>query len=269
MRQLTGVLAGLLLVSTVLISGEAQTADQPETDQWRFTVNFPMVWLPDIKGKIDTDGDRTDIDIPISDILDNLSTGFIGELYVGKGRWELGWRSMFLGVELSSTTEPITGIPGRPPIVGKHRVEIENDLFTSDLVGAYRFHENFELYTGVRRTGNKTTFRITPREDSLINVKGRYTVIDEELYDWVLGVNLSRDFNDRWSMALQMDLGLKGDNDTNNFANAFLSYRFNERHALWFGYRYLKLANAVREQGSKVESEYIQSGPTLGWAWSF
>ena len=93
--------------------------------------------------------------------------------------------------------------------------------------------------------------------------------IDEDLYDWVLGIGLQHQFNDRWLGALQMDMGLDGDNETNNFVNAFLSYEFSHGHALWFGYRYLKIGNDERENGSRTKSEFVQKGPTLGWAWNF
>jgi hypothetical protein len=260
----------ILMATLLLPLAFGQTAaSATDAEDWRFVINFPMVWLPDIKGKVDTDGDRTDIDIPISDILDNLATGFIGELYVYRGPWGLSWRSMFLGTETSTSTEAVTGIPGRPPIVGRHRLKVENDLFTSDLVGSYRLDEHIEVYTGVRRTGNKTKFRIEPLEDGLINLKGRYTVVDEDLYDWIVGITLNHSFNHAWSGVLQMDMGLDGDNDSNQFLNGFLSYEFDNSHALWFGYRYLKIGNKFREDGSRVETEFIQSGPTLGWAWNF
>lgn len=68
---------------------------------------------------------------------------------------------------------------------------------------------------------------------------------------------------------MQIDSGIDGDNDSNNQVNGFLSYSFNHRHNLWFGYRYLKIGNSVREEGSRVKSELTQQGPTLGWAFTF
>ena len=94
-------------------------------------------------------------------------------------------------------------------------------------------------------------------------------LVDEDLYDWIVGITLNHSFNHAWSGVLQMDMGLDGDNDSNQFLNGFLSYEFDNSHALWFGYRYLKIGNKFREDGSRVETEFIQSGPTLGWAWNF
>jgi hypothetical protein len=238
--------------------------------EWEVTVNFPMAWLPDISGEIRAGGDKTQIDIPISDILDHLDAGFIGELYVARGPWGLGWRSMYLNTASSAKTEAITGLPGRPPIVGRHRIEVENELFTSDLVGSYAFNEQLALYAGVRRTGNKTRLKVRPLEPGLVEIERRITIVDEELYDWVLGATLQHEFARRWAAVLQGDVGVACDNDRNQLLNAFLSYDFSSGHSLWFGYRYLQIRNSFRDgSGGRVKTDFTQQGPTLGWAWRF
>ncbi len=256
----------LLLLGCLLFSLPATAKDPRE---WEFVINFPMAWLPDISGDITTDGDRTSVEIPIEDILENLDAGFIGELYVNRGNWGLSWRSMYLRTESKSQTRALTGLPGRPPIIGQHKLKVENELFTSDLILSYRPYQHFGVYTGVRRTGNKTKFKIRPAEDGLINIRFSETVVDEELYDWIAGVELAYGFSDRWLGVIQADTGLSGDNDTNRQVNAFFSYSFNDRHAAWFGYRYLLIGDKTREDGSRTESEFVQQGPTIGWAFTF
>ena len=44
-----------------------------------------MLWLPDIEGEIDVDGELINVDTPISDTLDNFDFGFIGEIYARHG----------------------------------------------------------------------------------------------------------------------------------------------------------------------------------------
>ena len=266
MRQHLLTLLLCLATAAWALPGSAQ-----EDKDWRVTVNFPMAWLPDVSGKIYADGDRTDVDVSISDILDNLDAGFIGELYFQKGPWGLGWRSMFLGTKSDFKTEAVTGLPGPlPPIIGQHRIKVENELFTSDLIASYQFTDWFGAYTGVRRTGNKTRGEIRPLEPGLIEIEGRRTVIDEELFDWVVGIDLIHRFNQHWWASAQMDLGIDGDNDENQQINAFVSYDFNQRHSLWFGYRYLKIVDRFTDDvGARVKTEFTQQGPTIGWAWSF
>ena len=148
----------------------------------------------------------------IEQAFEHLDAGFIGELYFQKGPWGLGWRSMFLGTKSDFKTEAVTGLPGPlPPIIGQHRIKVENELFTSDLVASYQFTDWFGAYTGVRRTGNKTRVEIRPLEPGLIEIEGRRTVIDEELFDWVVGIDLIHRFNQHWWASAQMDLGIDGE----------------------------------------------------------
>ena len=260
------VLARNLILLLALLAGPALPEEQ--VDQWRVVVNFPMVWLPDIKGEVDIDGERTDIDIPISDILDNLDAGFIGELYLARGDWGVELRSMYLATESSSTTNSV-GLPGRPPLIGKHRVTVEGKLFTSDLVGSYRFHERARLLLGVRRTGTEIDLRVKPLEEGLIPIEGKVSIADEELFDWIVGVEYRHPISHRWGAVVQVDTAFTGDNDTNRQFNGFFSYQLNERHGIWLGYRYLEIEDSIRSDGSRIKTSFRQQGPTLGWALSF
>ena len=53
-------------------------------DEWRFTIAFPMIWTPDIDGKIRGD-ESIDFTIGFDDILDKLSFGMMFELYANRG----------------------------------------------------------------------------------------------------------------------------------------------------------------------------------------
>jgi len=256
----------LIAIASLLLTQAVAAAD--DADEWRVVVNFPMVWLPDIQGEVDVDGDRIDVDVPIGDILDNLDAGFIGELYVERGNWGLEWRSMFLATESSSTSSRV-GLPGRPPLVGRHRVTVSGELFTSDLLGSYRVNDAFRLLLGVRRTGTKIDLRAKPLEDGLIPIEGKISIADEELLDSILGLEYRHRFNDRWSAVAQLDTSFAGDNDHNRQFNGFFSYRFNSGNSLWFGYRVLSIEDSFRSEGSQIKTEFTQHGPTLGWAFSF
>ena len=67
-------------------------------DQWRYSIAFPMLWMPDINGKI-RGGEDIDFDIPFSDIIDQLSFGMMFELYANRGPFGLTFRSMLLNTK--------------------------------------------------------------------------------------------------------------------------------------------------------------------------
>ena len=147
---------------------------------------------------------------------------------------------------------------------------MENELYTSDLLGSFALSDRFALYTGIRRTGNKTRVKIRPLEPGLVEIDRRVTVLDARLEDWVVGGSLHYPFASNWAVEVQGDIGVAGDNDRNQQLNAFLSYAFNQRHGIWFGYRYLRIMDSNRgDEGERIRNDFTQQGPTLGWAWSF
>ena len=81
-----------ILLSCVLLSiGQTAQAEQAN-DGWRFTLVFPMIWAPDIKGDIQVGNDKYTARIPFDEKIKDLDTGLIGEFYVHKGRWVGGIR---------------------------------------------------------------------------------------------------------------------------------------------------------------------------------
>ena len=260
----------LALVLALAAPGAVAQAAVPadDGDDWRFTLNFPMLWAPDISGEIDVDGQVTDIEIPFGDILDKLSMGFIGEFYLEKGNWGAEFRLMYLQTE-SDSTVPAVGLPGLPPLLGKHKVTTDSVLYTADLTGSYRIHRNVRLYAGIRRTGTEIDMRIKPLEDGITEIKGKTTIADEHLLDWLAGVTLDFKLSENWSTVIQVDAAVAGDNDTDRQLNAFFSYRINHLHNVWFGYRYLEIGNEESSGNTRVETSFKQQGPTLGWAFTF
>ena len=113
---MSALLMGALLPSSVLAaSGNPLKGDERS---WRFTLAFPMIWAPDIDGKIRGD-QRNDFTIPFEDILDGLHFGLMGELYATRGPFGLAARFNYLNlktdrVKVSSGITGPSGITDRP-----------------------------------------------------------------------------------------------------------------------------------------------------------
>jgi hypothetical protein len=64
-------------------------------------------------------------------------------------------------------------------------------------------------------------------------------------------------------------VGIAGDNDR-DFSTEFRAmYRLGDLNNFWFGYRYLQIGSDAKQGGIKYKVDMIQSGPTLGWAFTF
>jgi len=264
MNRLPTVAVALCLLAGSTLNSPSLAAEE----NWNFTVVFPMVWAPDISGEVDVDGISQDIDVSFSDIMDNLDTGFIGEFYAEHGAWGLAVKAMYLGTETTSKTEAI-GQPGRPPIIGQHEIEMNSELYTGDLIASYNFTPEFGLYSGVRVSGSRIKMKYKPVESSPVSESGRATLVDDQLYDWIIGFGFDYPISNKWSLGLEIDSAISGDNDTDRQLNALVNYKISELHNVWFGYRYLELEYEAREDGSTIKNNFTQQGPTLGWAFTF
>lgn len=227
-------------------------------DEWRFTIAFPMVWAPDIDGRI-RGGESVDFGISFSDILDRLSFGLMFELYANRGPYGLVFRSMYMRVEDENSRSGLLDTS----------VETGLDMGVNDLLASFRVHDKVRFVTGVRHVFAKLELDILTERNGVVIRDESVTVADENQFDYVVGINFNHWFNDRWGLMLNSDLAIAGDNDR-NFSTEFRAlYRISDLNNFWFGYRYLQIGTDTREDGTTYTIDMIQSGPTIGWAFTF
>ena len=76
-------------------------------------------------------------------------------------------------------------------------------------------------------------------------------------------------FNDRWGVMVNADWAFTGDNDRDYGFDVRALYRISDLNNLWFGWRRLTIGNDTRIDGQEWKVDMTQSGPTLGWAFTF
>ena len=227
-------------------------------DQWRFSIAFPMIWTPDIDGKIRGD-ESIDFSIGFGDILDRLSFGLMFELYANRGPYGLAFRSNFMRVEDERSRSGLLDT----------RVQTSLDMGVNDLLASFRVHEKVRLVTGVRHVLAKMELDIYSTIGGTEVIDRTVTVTDDNMFDYLIGINFNHWINDKWGLMLNSDLGVAGDNDR-DFSVEFRGlYRLGDLNNVWFGYRYLQIGNDSNQDGAFYEVDMIQQGPTLGWAFTF
>ena len=186
-RQLTVPVLLLLLISA---SGTAHADSgnplDADPDQWRFTIAFPMIWAPEINGKIRGD-EAIDFTIEFKDILENLSFGLMGELYANKGPFGVAFRTNFMRVEDERSRSGLVNT----------RVQTELRMGVNDLLASFRVHEKLRLVTGVRYVFAKLDLDI---QGNIVNEL--VTVTDDNSFDLLFGINFDHWFTDRWGIML-------------------------------------------------------------------
>jgi hypothetical protein len=227
-------------------------------DQWRFSIAIPMIWTPDIDGKIRGD-ESIDFSIGFGDILDRLSFGLMFELYANRGPYGLAFRSNFMRVEDERSRSGLLDT----------RVQTSLDMGVNDLLASFRVHEKVRLVTGVRHVLAKMELDIYSTIGETEVIDKTVTVTDDNMFDYLIGINFNHWINDKWGLMLNSDLGVAGDNDR-DFSVEFRGlFRLGDLNNVWFGYRYLQIGNDSNQGGAFYEVDMIQQGPTLGWAFTF
>ena len=89
------VLLFLLMSTSPTVDADSGNPMVVDDDKWTYTIAFPMIWAPEINGKVR--GDQTiDFTIEFKDIIDNLSFGLMGELYANRGPFGVACRTNFM-----------------------------------------------------------------------------------------------------------------------------------------------------------------------------
>jgi len=227
-------------------------------DQWRFTIAFPMIWAPDINGKIRGD-EPIDFTINFKDILDNLSFGIMFELYANRGPYGLAFRSSYLRVEDENSRSGLFDT----------RIRTGLDMGVIDLLASFRVHDKVRLVTGVRHILAKMELDVYSTLGGQEVFQKQIVIIDDNKFDLLIGINFNHWFNDRWGIMLNSDLGVVGDNDR-DFSTEFRAiYRLSDLNNIWFGVRFLNIGNDTTVDGITYQVDMQQLGPTLGWAFTF
>jgi hypothetical protein len=205
---------------------------------WEFSI-VPYGWFIGITGDVTTEGEKTDVDMSFSDILDNLDIAGQMQIEARKGRWGIFLQPNYLKVSDDGKTQGI-----------KTDITIQT-LFT-ELGGFYRARKwNIEgnsnrpvildLLVGGRYWDMKTEIELRdPVSGMRIDETERDDFVDPFI-GFRLGVSLTNSLmlNLRWDMG-GFDITSESSNFTWN-ALAVLGYEVSKVTTLYAGYRGLGL----------------------------
>lgn len=260
----TSALSSLAMLCTAMAADVSQPEYNADGD-WKIIVS-PYVWGASLNGKAGLGGHKTDVNIPFSEIFDNLDLAAMGTVEIIKG--PLGF---FVDGQYVSTTQ-------------------DEDLFANELAlniksttisgGAfYRVYER-EL-GGVTIFNEPQSFTVEP----LLGV--RWTQIKADLsflgksiskkVEWTdpfIGVRLKTDLNERWNLAGEADIGgFSVGSKLSVNAQAYLGYRtflFDRPTNLRIGYRVLSQDYEEPDfLGHTFKWDVVQHGPVVGLSMRF
>ncbi len=244
------VLSAIALL--IAVSGPAVAADSESSDQWKFSIE-PYLWGISVGGETSA-GD--DIDLPLSDLLDDLELAAMLTMGARKGKWSLLADIVYFDISDDQTST--ANIIGRSIAT---EVEVEITGWVVTLAGGYTIVETdgfmLDVLAGARYLDLETDL------DFDIGAIGGSFSGSGDIWDGIIGVNGYSSLSDTWNLTFHLDAGITGDTDSTWQALIGASRPWKQREVR-FGYRYVEWDFDDNDPGGEVFDELDFSGPYGG-----
>jgi len=241
----------LALVTTIAVTLVAsQAVAQSSSNEWQFAV-APYLWLAGMDGTMTIAEQEQDIDVPFSDIIDNLDLALMGHFDMRNDRWVLMSDLIFVDLEDS---EDLTG----------GTVTAGMDLTILEVAGGYRVSPAVALLAGARWVDMGASLRYS----------GEIVADDadagESWIDPLVGVHVFAPLSEKWWFGFYGDVGGFGIGSELTWqAYADIGWRASHLVTIILGYRALDFDYETGDGLHFVGLDMMMSGPQLGVAFTF
>jgi len=237
----------LLFIAASPALAQSQGGSGKSSDQWKYTV-APYLMIPWMDGTTAVRGHEVEVNVPPSEIFENLQFGAMGSFEARKARWAVGVDAVYMA--LGKTVD-------RPPV---------NVDFNQ---GAYTF-------TGLRQLNDKVDLLFGARWSVLqgnLEFKGPLLSTFNDTKQWVdpiVGLKLKQRLGGRLSFTMEGDIG--GFGAGSDFAWQLfpvVGVDVGKRAALGIGYRVLGMDYVTGSGDKQFKYDVITQALVLGMAFYF
>jgi hypothetical protein len=176
-------------------SVSASAGEQAEEGNWDFSLAPLYLWAVDMDGELGIGPVSTGLNIPFSDIFDNLEEVFtIHFEAMHRSNWGFFFDYSYLDVGSSG-----------PGPQGLTTITIDMASTLIEAGGAYRTENGshtFDMFGGVRYTKLEPDLTITPPTP----IGGKFS-LTEDWYDPFVGIRYNYDFGNKWMLSARGDIG--------------------------------------------------------------
>lgn len=231
------------------LSGQ-QSAAQSGSGDWEFTV-APYMLGAAMDGTVGVADRQVALDVPFSDIVENLKFGGMGYFAMKNDSWVLSGQLVYMKLQQSQDVAN-----------GTAQVTVKETM--AEFVGGFRFSKELTLLAGVRLVdfGNELRFTGSQAETSR-----------EASKSWVdpfIGAQLAVPLSDRWWLDLRGDVGGFGVGSNLAWqAWADFGFRASETVSVFAGYHALDMDYEDGSGTRYFRYDVLTGGPQLGVAFRF
>jgi hypothetical protein len=189
-------ISALLAILLVLGASCAFAGETQKEGNWDFNLEPLYLWMVDMEGDLGIGPVDSEVNVPFSDIFDNLETVFTVHFEAThRSNWGLFFDYSYLDI----------GGSGPGPL-GLGTINIDMTSTIVEVGGLYRIENgphNFDMLGGVRYTKLEPDLTITPPAPA----PGQKFGLSEDWYDPIVGVRYIYDFGNKWMFSARGDIG--------------------------------------------------------------
>jgi hypothetical protein len=228
------VMAATLAAATPVVGQQPGATPVPPGDRWTVTL-APYLWIASMDGHAAVGGIKSDVDVPFSDLLKDLSGGAMMGVDVERGRFGIGVNGLFARVSSDAETDDI-------------EIDATSD---SGQLAVLPYYRVLEWQYGTSSSGRPLRLVVAPEAGfrftymrTELEVRGGQTVDSSESWvDPLIGSRIGLDLTDRFAIGGEANVGGFGVGaDFTWNAQAYVGYEFSlfgRPSTLLLGYRVL------------------------------
>jgi hypothetical protein len=239
-----------LFVAGVVMLPAPQATAQSSSNEWQFAI-APYLWAAGMDGTMSIADQEADIDVPFSDIIENLDLAFMGHFDMRNDRWVLSSDLIFVDLESSEDLSEGTVTAGV-------------DLTLLEFVGGYRVSPAVALIAGARWVDMGASLRYSGE------------IVDEDAdageswIDPLVGIHVFTPLSERWWFGLRGDVGGFGVGSELTWqAYADIGFKTSDLVTVFLGYHALDMDYEDGDGLHFVGLDVLVSGPQLGVVFTF
>jgi len=214
-----------------------------------------------IKGDTQVGNVTADVDVPFSDILENLDIGFMGFIEHRNEKWSFIGDVVYIKLSADSTTAVTPGLS----------VTLDADLeqtIAESFIGYRVFEQDYgETQIGIDVLGgaryNKLDLKLGAQASLLGLTASRSRNPSQDWVDGVIGARVQYGHNNGWGASGWADYGEGSDSSSYQLAG-FVSYRFENKVKVFGGYRLYSFEYSGTSGANRFELDLDYAGPMVG-----
>jgi len=239
-----------LFGAAVVTLATPQAVAQSGSNGWEFAI-APYLVAAGMDGSLTVKGIEADVDVPFSDIIDNLDFAAMAHFDMRNERWVVTSDLFYVDLEGSNDVA-----------LGTATVAVQQTLF--EVAGGYRVSPIVALLAGARWVDLENQIRYTGQ------------ILDEEVSagkSWIdpfVGVHLMKPLSERWWFGARGDIGGFGvGSDLAWQAYADIGFRASKVVSIILGYRAIDMDYEDGSGRDLFRYDMLIAGPQIAVAFSF